>query len=486
MKSLPGRREDLMVLLLLIVGTCLRAAWLTTQSLWSDEALTLVVSRSDGLWKLLRTLESAPPLHFIIMRWWLGLFPDPLLGMRLFSLLCGTASLWVFHRLACRVVPHAATAALFIAVFSSYWIHGAQDGRFYSLFLLIALLQTSVLWRLKDEDDPRLWAAYAVLASLGLYTHYFALFLVLAQAGIIAAYRIRGRRSLRPALACCAVVALLYLPWLPSLAAQASQRAGATLVVERFDLPQVAFIFGTMFADLSHLGLILIPWIKALGVLMLALLGAGAWSTCRRAGSAPAFLGSWGGGPAFCLAHIVLVLAAFPLVAMFVGIPLIQPRYFVFLSPFVYLFMARLTAPDAPWPRAARLLLEAVLLAGLAGYLASNRVFNPRLDLLARDAERLDASSPIIHLHPYHYLPMRYYYLAGRTHRLVPGHVKDVLDGENLPGYPGIIRVKDLPAVGPCLVMDPERRLRRARVWPSTGRELAGLMSASGLGSKEP
>ncbi|MBI4676603.1 MAG: glycosyltransferase family 39 protein [Elusimicrobia bacterium] len=480
MKSWLARKENLLALLLLLFGAAVRAAWLLRQSLWSDEALTLLVSRSDSFWTLMRSLESAPPLHFIIMRWWLAIFPDPLAAMRVFSLLCGIASLWVFHRLARRVAPQASASALFIAAFSSYWVHSAQDGRFYGLYLLLALAQTSVFWELREADRPRLWLAYIVVSALGLYTHYFMLFLVLAQAGYVAVARIGSRRPILPALLAFGLIAALFAPWLPSLAAQARQRAGATLVVERFGLPQLGFITGTMFADLSYLGLVLIPWIKALGFLILAALAAGAVQVTRQAGSLRALLARWGDGHVFCLAHIALALAAFPLVELFVKVPLIQPRYFAFLSPFIFIFLAHLTMGRAVWRSAARIGIEIVLLAGLAGYYASNKVFNPRLDLLAAEARLLDPRSPIVHIHPYYYLPFRYYYMPERIHWLVPGHIKDVLDVLNLPGYPGIKRVKDLPEAGRCLVIDPGRRLRPTRVWPSTGAELSDLLARTG------
>ncbi|MFA6317599.1 MAG: glycosyltransferase family 39 protein [Elusimicrobiota bacterium] len=484
MKGWLRRQEHLSPLLVILVGAGLRLAWLTSQSLWSDEALSLVVSRGEDLWGLMRRLESAPPLHFLLMRLWLRLFSDPLLGLRLFSLLCGVASLAVLYRLARAVVPEAAVFCTLIGGISSFWIHSSQDGRFYSLMLLLTLLQTAVLWKLRERDDARLWAAYVLLASLGLYTHYYMLFLVLAQAAHIAAARVLSKRSLLPALAAFAGIGILYLPWLPSLMAQAGLRRGATLVVELLDLPQLLFILGTFAADLGFLGLVLIPWLKTLGVLVLAGLVAAGICLLRQPRTAGALADWWAKGPAFCASHLVLGLAAFPLVDAFVRIPLVQPRYFIWLSPFAYMLAASACSRSSAWSKAGRYLLTAVLLGGMTGYFASNRVFNPRLDLLSRQAALLDPAAPIIHLHPFYYLPMRFHYMPGREHRLIPTHLKDSLDLANLPGYPGIQKLKDLPGMGRCIVVDPERRLHPAKAWLSTGADLARNLAL--IGFKEP
>ncbi|MBI5624294.1 MAG: glycosyltransferase family 39 protein [Elusimicrobia bacterium] len=478
------KRPELVVSGLLLAGLGLRSAWLMSQSMWSDEALTLVVSQAGDLWGLMRGLESSPPLHFLLMRPWLKAFADPLLGMRLFSLACGSACLWAFFKLAKEVVPEAAVSSLFIAVFSSYWVHASQDGRFYSLFLLLSILQTSVLWRLREKDDLKLWLLYVALASLGLYTHYFMLFLVLAGGAYTAASRLLCRRPIHLTLASFAGIAVLYLPWLGFLSAQARLREGATLVVERLDLPQLAFILGTMLCDLNFLGLVLIPWIKGLGCLVLGALVLAGAVMAKDPGPAKGILSRWTEGRVFCLAHIVLGLALFPLVHALAGIPLVQPRYFVWLSPFVYMLLAVLVTGTDLSRAVARLALTLVLITGLGGYLASNRAFDPRLGALSLQAKLSGPGLPVIHLHPYYYLPLRYYYMPEAEHRLIPSHRKDLLDLENLPGYPGIQRLEDLGRTGRCLVVDPERRLSPSRVRPSTGRELAGLLDKSG--SKEP
>lgn len=466
-----------MPIALLLVGALLRAILLLPPSLWSDEALTLVVSRSGDLLDLLRRLESSPPLYFLLMRVWVPLFSDPLVAIRLFSFLCGTASLWVFYRFCRRALPEAAETALFIACLSSYWIHMAQDGRFYSLYLLIALGQTALAYRLIEGESRSLWAGYIVLGALGLYTHYYFLFLVLAQAGLITLVRASQRRSPLPPLAACAAIAILYAPWLPSLIAQARAWEGATLVVERFDAARIGLIFGHMVADLSYVALVGGVWVSWLGGLVLGLLAFGAALYLRGGRGAGGVGARLAEGEAFCLMNIVLGLAAFPVVSLFVTIPLIQPRYFVFLSPCVYLFMGWICTRPTRWAGRLRISLEILMAAGLLGYYASRHIVDLRLPALAR-AIRAQAGDrrPIVHVHPYYFLPLRYYYLPERTHLLVPAHPKDLHDGRALPGARALITRRELLSIGPCWVIDPERRFGARSLAVSTGAELSARL----------
>ena len=131
-------------LVVLATGAALRFLFLETRSLWFDEALTVLVA---GLplarlhWGLMH-FEATPPLYSALMHFWLMLFSDPRLGLRLFSALCGVGALIAFRGLSERVLPERARLlALFLAAASSCWLHLAQDGRVYALLTVLVVCQ---------------------------------------------------------------------------------------------------------------------------------------------------------------------------------------------------------------------------------------------------------------------------------------------------------------------------------------------------------
>lgn len=170
----------------LAAGALLRALFLGSKSLWFDEAGGLIVARQPAaaIPAFLNRVEVSPPLYTLTMHFWLKLFPDPKLGLRLFSLLCGIAALAVYRGLVRRLLPERARLlATVFGALSSYWIHLSQDGRPYALLVLISLSTARLALELTERPSARAWAAYAALAAAGLYEHYYFAFLLAAHAG---------------------------------------------------------------------------------------------------------------------------------------------------------------------------------------------------------------------------------------------------------------------------------------------------------------
>ncbi|MCM2303468.1 MAG: glycosyltransferase family 39 protein [Elusimicrobia bacterium] len=446
-------------------GAVLRLLLLGAKSLWFDEASTLLLAGRPlaELVPLLVSNEVNPPLYYGLMRFWLEAFADPRLGLRLFSALCGIGSLFAFRALAERLLPERARLpALWLAALSSFWIHVAQDGRAYSLLLLLSLLSMRVALALAGEKPrARLWAAYAALAALGLYTHYYFAILLAGHAVWLA-----RRSDVRGFLLAHAAAALAFAPWLPRLAAQLRAHVGDAVVGEALSAPRVLDLLGTAFFDVTFLGLALPAWT---GVAVGAGFAALALSAAADARATP------DGSPerrafGFCLTYLAAGLALVAAAELWSGRPVTQARYFVPLSP-VVLLLAALGARRG-WTRAAA---GVVVAAGCAGYFFSAVMVDPRLDALsARIRAASDAGVPVVHLGKYYYLPLRVYYLPERRHLLVASEA-DGMDYRGMPPYPGVIEDKDLPGLGPIVVVDQGRTLSLERVSLATGAQLAAL-----------
>ena len=465
-----------MTALLLAAGALLRLLGLGTRSLWFDEAATLVVARAPlrDIPGLAARDQVGSPLYYVLMHGWMRAFSDPRLGLRFFSAACAIAALFAFRGLCGRLLPPRARAfALFLAVFSSYWIHAAQDGRVYALLLLVCLWSTRAAWDLSERPSGRRWTAYAALAALGLYVHYYYAILLLAHAGWLF-WRWRAAPwRLAECAAAHAAAALAFAPCLGFLAFQV-RRIQPAIIGDPLGPRRVCDLLGTQFFDVSFLGLILPSWIGvALGAAVLVMAAAVAAGGLRASPDSPDRRARF-----FTLFHLALPLLVIAAVERALGRPVTQARYLTPLAVFPPLLAARALCRDGGWARAGRMALALAVVAGTAGYFASGFLIDPHFDRLAAMLRRTDRRLPFVYVETYYYLPMRAYYLPERPHFLIARAVEG-MDYAGLPPYDGVLDDARLRRLGACVVMDEKRLLGGPPSWLGTGAEVARRLAGT-------
>jgi mannosyltransferase len=244
--GLPGGRAGFLLLgLTLAAGVALRSLGLAERSLWFDEAFSWRLVQFP-FWEMLQrnARDTTPPLHYVALKLWSSLLGDSPVALRSLSVLCGGATIlgmYLFileafraglgtgsddaeaQRGACRTALLAAA----LVAFSAFHIRYSWEARMYAMGTALAVFSSWALLRaLRGARRAALWwLLYGVLALLFLYTHYYALFSVVAQAAFLLGWLLvrsgwdlaaLGRqRPFRGALLAAAVVALGWLPWLP-------------------------------------------------------------------------------------------------------------------------------------------------------------------------------------------------------------------------------------------------------------------------------
>ncbi|MDE2143664.1 MAG: glycosyltransferase family 39 protein, partial [Elusimicrobia bacterium] len=443
---------------------------------WFDEAGTMMLAALPfgKVLPLLISNEMSPPLYFVMMHFWLKAFADPRLGLRVFSVLCGVASLVVFRSLCERLLPkRARLLGLFIAAFSSYWIHAAQDGRVYSLLILVALLCARSVLALEEAPTPRRWAAYACWALLGLNLHYYFAFSLVAHA-LWLGWRFRRSAAQMKAWATAHLFVLLALtPWAFFLPQQLTRHVHDFLVADPLTFRHLGDLLGTMFFDVTYLGLALPAWLTpAIGAGFAAAAIVGAVRLAARLGPdderAPL---------SFIVTHLAVPLALIMIAELMVGRPITQARYFFALSPWAYLLAAFVFSSARRAMFAPRLLLEAVLAAGVVGYFASSRIVDPRFEALAAAIRRGSTGrDPVVYIETYYYLPMRLYYLPERANFLI-SEAAEVYDYSAIPPYDGVIGGRHRSGLPRTVVVDGNHALSPRTVWLGTGPVLAAAIA---------
>ena len=299
----------------------------------------------------IRRNEDSPPGYFFLVRAWSSLAGISEVGLRSLSALLGLLATLLFFGLARQLLPpRAAIAAAGLYAIHPFLIEIAREARPYSLLICLSTASLWLLFRIAAGQaglTSRL-VFVAVTAAL-LYTHYFALLFISAEALALA---IVWRRP--SGLALFGAAGLLFLPgglemvrragdigsgqrhiWVK--VADSDWSLGAWLQAG-LALPKKLLVGGVFIPD-SWLGR---GVLLALGLLVLVILAV-AWRAWFRRDRRQALT--------LAILLVAPVLATLVLDAA-IGMRTIQtPRYLAFLTlPYLLLFAAAFV-PETPGHR---------------------------------------------------------------------------------------------------------------------------------------
>ena len=173
------------LLLIILLGAVLRIYDLSGESIWLDEAYTINISKYDpvGIIKeILRDNENHPPLYYSFMYYWIKVFGDSSISVRLPSVIFGVLSIIAIYKMA--ILLFNKNAALFSALIlatSVYLIGLSQEARSYSLLGLLTLISFYYFTKLVGQKSNWVSVLYVVTTLLLLYTHYYSVFILIAQ-----------------------------------------------------------------------------------------------------------------------------------------------------------------------------------------------------------------------------------------------------------------------------------------------------------------
>ena len=311
----PSHSTALAVLLAALgAATLLAGSRLRAQSLWIDEAITLVpVTAAEGPADLItrvRRIDTQPPASHLLLYAVRDLLPRDEVGWRLPSLLAAEAGILMLALLAGRLLGAAGLlAAGLCAQASPYLLFYATEARNYALWFLAvataAYAMTRCLQAIAAHRPPGAiagWAAAWALANgLGLWTHLFHLFALVVQGVVLAglAYALHPprpvvRRAAVWGAAAFASSLALILPWVLTVVRVLGVAKGVgwtrPLASAGLGYFPFALVFGFSFGpDLRELHvrparalLAAHPLAIGLGALALVALLAGLRSVCLR------------------------------------------------------------------------------------------------------------------------------------------------------------------------------------------------------------
>lgn len=216
-----------------IVGVVMR--FVAPSPLWLDEALSVNIA-SLPLGEIPDALrqDGHPPAYYVLLHHWMEVFGSGDASARALSgvwSLLALPLMWVAGRRLAG--PLVGWYALALVASSPYAIRYATEARMYSMLATLAL--AGWLLALDALRRPTWWrlSGLALLVGLGLWTHYWTMWLLGGAAAALAVRWWRVRREGDSAaagdtsrvLGALVVGGVLFLPWVPNLLHQ-SQHTG--------------------------------------------------------------------------------------------------------------------------------------------------------------------------------------------------------------------------------------------------------------------
>jgi len=149
-----------------------------TQNLWRDEAFSYLLA-IEPIHRILSLTASDfnPPLYYLFLHYWVMIFGSSEIAIRSLSLLFFAGLIYLIY-LICDEIFHlsfwSTLIMIILFILNPFLVTYAFEGRMYMMVTFFIVLSYYALW----ENHKKL---YIVSMTLALYTHYFAVFILIAQ-----------------------------------------------------------------------------------------------------------------------------------------------------------------------------------------------------------------------------------------------------------------------------------------------------------------
>lgn len=387
--------------LLAAVGVAARF-WGLSKGLTFDELYSMGSSSPDFslgfVWREILLKDVNAPLYNILLWFWNHLFPAlDEWTLRLPSLLCGLFTLWAGWKWFPQKLP-ALTRKIYTLILccNGFLIYYSQEARTYALLLLLAqsLLFAAISFAVRFNESRPVrrweWAAYFAGGLTACYLHYFGAAFFFALSACLFGYALYFQRCDKTIFFGTAAVFLAFCPWLWLAAHNGLDHAAQT-----WWIPYKWSVWARGMAVM----LFNRPWTAYAALALCAVAVHVQYKT--------------EGGSSFLRPEIFLPLGVTAVILAFVWVAgfrvnLLLPRYFLVLTPAVFLLFSAWLALLIERDRYLILLVPLFLLALMYpsffdSLLSPARGLNPLKKSAAQAVKTSDASQLAYYLHEIDY-----------------------------------------------------------------------------------
>lgn len=149
-----------------------------TQSFWNDEAFSYLLAKKN-IYEIiaLSAKDFSPPLYYLIIHFWIKFFGSSEIALRLPSLIFFWATVYLGFLFLSEIFKFDLKKSFFytfLIATNPLLIYYAFEARGYTLFAFLSTLSFYAFYKNKKN-------LYLISLILGLYTHYFMIFVILSQ-----------------------------------------------------------------------------------------------------------------------------------------------------------------------------------------------------------------------------------------------------------------------------------------------------------------
>ncbi len=148
------------------------------QSFWNDEAFSFLMAKKN-IFEIISysAKDYSPPLYYLILHFWIKIFGSSEITLRLFSFIFFWGVVYLGFLFLSEIFKFSLKKSFFytlLITINPLLVYYAFEARSYTLFAFLSGLSFYALLKNKKR-------LYLISAISGLYTHYFMIFVIIAQ-----------------------------------------------------------------------------------------------------------------------------------------------------------------------------------------------------------------------------------------------------------------------------------------------------------------
>jgi hypothetical protein len=186
-----------------------------SKDFWGDEVIGIHAAKQESIKLLVQNMlkfthQPHPPLYNILLHYWISVFGESEVFIRLLSIVFGVLSIVVIFHLGKLIVNRDFGIVLaLISAFSPFLIFFSSMARWYSLSLLLSVLSYYYyLLLVRDDRNIKNWILYTLSSILLFYTHFLTYSIVVVQNTFLFFYHRKNIDLLKRWIVCQLVVLL--------------------------------------------------------------------------------------------------------------------------------------------------------------------------------------------------------------------------------------------------------------------------------------
>lgn len=204
-------KNNLLLISILLAALGIRLIH-SNQSFWLDEAAQAIESARPLREQLAIAGDFQPPLFHLVVFVFERVSQDEWF-LRLASILPALATIWGASLIASKIYgDKTGKLTALLGTLSAYHYYYSQELRPYSLSAMFAVFSMYFFLDLLDSKSKKIAASYIMVSALALYSSYLSGFLLLTQLAIVL---MQHRARVWQLVKHQAIVALVFMPWLP-------------------------------------------------------------------------------------------------------------------------------------------------------------------------------------------------------------------------------------------------------------------------------